>query len=257
MIGLFVGLPAAIALIFLAKPVVASILDRILQLNSTLVYVVVGLLVFAEAALFFGFIFPGETAAILGGVIASQGRVNIVALCALVVLAAIIGDTVGYWVGHRYGERLLSMRLLTHRRGAIDQALELLRRRGALAVIIGRFTAFLRAVMPGLAGASKLRYGIFLAANAVGGIIWGISFTLLGYFLGSAYKRAEKYAGWASTGILIMLLVIGTVLFLRGRLRERAIELDFESTTDDPAKLLHDEILAVTEALEAEEDYEV
>jgi membrane protein DedA with SNARE-associated domain len=244
LVALAIVVPAAIIAIFLAKPFIADILDRILHLQPTLVYVVVGLLVFAEAAVFFGFIFPGETAVILGGVVASGGHVNIVALCALVVVAAILGDSVGYWVGHTYGERVLKVKLLQSRKGGIDRAFELLRRRGALAVFIGRFTAFLRAVMPGLAGASKMHYRTFFIANAIGGIVWGVGFTLAGYFLGSAYHRAEKYAGWVSSALLIIIVLVATGLFIHGRIKEQRIEESFEHEVID-------EDLAIEEDLES------
>ena len=250
LLALILGVPVIIGLIIAAKPLVAAILDHILHLNPTMVYVVVGALVFAEAAVFFGFIFPGETAVILGGVVASGGGVNIYALCALVVVCAIVGDTVGYVVGKRYGEQVLNLKLLRHRRGAIDKALSLLRRRGALAVFIGRFTAFLRAMMPGLAGLSRLHYRTFLAANAAGGLIWGTLFTLLGYWLGGAYKKAEKYAGWASTGILIVVVVLAVGLFIRGRLAEKQLESTFATSVGDEESALAADIAKTRSALD-------
>ena len=71
LVALLVGVPVVLVAIVAAKPLVSDVLDKILHLDPTMVYVTVGLLVFAEAALFFGFIFPGETAVILGGVAAS------------------------------------------------------------------------------------------------------------------------------------------------------------------------------------------
>jgi len=127
----------------------------------------VTLLVFGEAALFIGFILPGETAVLVAGVVASQGRVNVAIVCLLVVVAAITGDSVGYAIGNRYGESLMKLPILKRRRGALDRALEGLRRRGPIYVFIGRFTAFLRAVMPGLAGMSRMNYRRFLIANAL------------------------------------------------------------------------------------------
>ena len=228
-ITLVIGVPVVVVGIILAKPLVTEVLNKILNLQPTLVYVVVGLLVFAEAAIFVGFIFPGETAVILGGVVASSGRVDLWLLLLIVVVAAIIGDSVGYGVGHAFGDRLLGLSLLEHRRAGIDKALNLLRQRGGVAVFIGRFTAFLRAVMPGLAGASRLRYRTFLIANAAGGIVWGVSFTLLGYFLGGAYHRAEKYAGWVSTGLLIVVVFVAVALFIRNRSQEKELEASFEA----------------------------
>ena len=248
-IGLVVGVPVVVAGIILAKPLVSDVLNKILNLQPTLVYVVVGLLVFAEAAIFVGFIFPGETAVILGGVVASSGRVDLWLLMAIIVVAANIGDSVGYAVGHSFGDRLLGLSLLEHRRAGIDKALTLLRQRGGVAVFIGRFTAFLRAVMPGLAGASRLRYRTFLIANAAGGVVWGVSFTLLGYFLGGAYHRAEKYAGWVSTGLLIVVVIVAVTLFVRNRSKEKELEASFEAHGGASISL-EDEIADVRHALD-------
>lgn len=190
--------------------VVTFILDKLQSLPTGLVYGLVALLVFGEAALFIGFVLPGETAVIVAGVVASQGHVNIVALCALVVAAAIVGDSVGYAVGKRFGDRLLELSMLQRRRAQLDQALDGLRRRGPAYVFVGRFTAFLRAVMPGLAGMSKMHYRRFLIANALGAVIWGVGFTLLGYFAGGALTRIEHYASWF--GVSLLVLVLGAVV---------------------------------------------
>src|ERR1700690_589623 len=160
----------------LAASIVSYLLHEIHKLPGPLVYGLVTLLVFGEAALLIGFVLPGETAVLIAGVVASQGHVNVEVIAALVVVAAITGDSVGYFVGHRWGESLMQLPILRQRRAALDRALEGLRRRGPIYVFIGRFTAFLRAVMPGLAGMSRMNYRRFLIANALGGIIWGISF---------------------------------------------------------------------------------
>lgn len=209
---------------------ISQLLEPLFHLPAWAVFTVVGGLAFAEAAVFVGFIFPGETAVILGGVVASQGHVNVVELCAVVFVSAVAGDSVGYWVGHRHGERLLQMRLLAHRRAGLDRALGLLRTRGALAVILGRFTAFLRAVVPGLAGMSHMHYPTFLAANATGGFIWGVGFTLLGYGVGSAYKTVERYASWAGYGVLAIVVVTAVVVHRRAKRRERIEEALYEAT---------------------------
>jgi len=148
--------------------VVSFLLGKIQHLPSGLVYGLVILLVFGEAALFIGFVLPGETAVIVAGVVASQGHVNVGLLCLLVVVSAIAGDSVGYAVGHRYGDSLLKLPIVRDRRVSIERALDGLAKRGPVYVFVGRFTAFLRAVMPGLAGMSKMRYRRFLAANALG-----------------------------------------------------------------------------------------
>jgi membrane protein DedA with SNARE-associated domain len=203
-----------------AASIVSYLLGEIHRLPGPLVYGLVALLVFGEAALFIGFILPGETAVLVAGVVASQGHVNIGVVAALVVAAAITGDSVGYAIGHRYGESLMKLPILKRRRGALDRALEGLRRRGPIYVFIGRFTAFLRAVMPGLAGMSRMNYRRFLIANALGGIIWGVSFTLLGYFAGTALTRIEKYASWVGLVVLIAMIVFFIVFHFVKKSRE-------------------------------------
>jgi membrane-associated protein len=201
--------------------VITRLLDPVLNLHGLEVYALVGALVFAEASLLIGFVFPGETAVIVGGVAASRGHVNIVTLIVLVVVCAICGDSVGYLVGRRWGRQLLDLKVLRSRQHLLAGALDQLNRRGAVAVIVGRFTAFLRAVVPGLAGMSAMPYRVFLPANAVGAILWGTAFCLLGYFVGHAYTRVEHVSAIASDVVLGLIVVVIVLLFIRRRLRER------------------------------------
>src|SRR5512139_3113749 len=134
-------------------------------LPSPVIYGLVAGLVFAEAALFFGFVFPGETAIIVGGVLASQGKLSLSLLLTISIAAAIIGDSVGYEIGRRYGIRLLDTKAMRKHQSKVAKAQELIRRRGAFAVFIGRFTALLRALMPALVGSARLPYGRFLVFN--------------------------------------------------------------------------------------------
>jgi membrane protein DedA with SNARE-associated domain len=123
-------------------------------------------------------------------------------------------------VGERYGSRLFNLRLLRKRRADLDRALEGLRERGPYYVFLGRFTAFLRAVMPGLAGMSDMRYRVFLIANASSALIWGVSFTLLGYYAGSALTKIEKYSNWIGIGVLVVVLVVIAAFYLIRRRRD-------------------------------------
>jgi membrane-associated protein len=212
--------------------VIDKILQPLLSLSGWEAYALVGLLVFAEAAVMLGFVFPGETAAILGGVLASQGGVTLAGIAATVVFCAIAGDSVGYFVGDRWGRKILNLGPLRKRQRGINTALEQLRRRGATAVFIGRFSAFLRAVIPGLAGLSAMPYRIFLPANAAGALCWGVLYVLLGYFLG---ERVEKATGIASDILLGLILVVIVVLVIRHlRKSRREIEGPVEATTTDP-----------------------
>src|SRR4051794_27493285 len=149
----------------------------------------------AGAALFVGFVVPGETAAIIGGVLASRGHVELWLTALVVVVAAIIGDSVGYEVGRHLGTRLLNLHIFDKRRKRLDDAQDFLRRRGGAAVFLGRFVAFFRAVMPALAGTSRMPYLKFLAFNGGGGMVGGVGFTLLGSVAGTSYQQVPKTAG--------------------------------------------------------------
>src|SRR5579871_457123 len=153
----------------------SKLLHPLLSLGGWQAYALVAALCFGEAAVMLGFVLPGETAVVLGGVLAYEGHVSLLWMTVIVVCCAIAGDSVGYEVGRHFGPRLLRLRLL--QRPAVEKAQDFVRRRGMLAVFIGRFTAVFRALMPGIAGMTGLSYPRFLAANALGGIIWGIAFT--------------------------------------------------------------------------------
>jgi membrane-associated protein len=199
---------------------VHSVMDAIRNVPPALAYSIIALLVFGEAAFFVGFVLPGETAVLLGGFLASQGHLDIVTLIVLVVVSAILGDTVGYEVGKHLGPRVLRLGVFQKRQERIDNTQDMLRRRGGPAVFLGRWTAFLRAVMPGIAGVSRMPYRVFLFWNALGGIAWGITFSLVGYFAGASYEKVASTIG-KSSAVVLALLVIGVFVALHVRRRRR------------------------------------
>ena len=201
--------------------VTSAIVEPVLNFSGVPAYALVGGLAFGEAALFFGFVLPGETAVIIGGVLAYQHSVSLTAMALVVVAAAILGDSVGYEVGKRYGGRLLGSRVFAKHREAIASGQRSLRDRSGRAVFLSRFTAFLRAVMPGMAGASQVPYRRFLLFNALGGLTWGLGFTLLGYLAGASYQKLENYAGKVSQAILLAVVVIGVMIFTIRRHRAK------------------------------------
>jgi membrane protein DedA with SNARE-associated domain len=203
---------------------VSHLLDGVLGLDPLLILAVTGLLVFAEDAIFLGFVIPGETAAVLAGVGAGIGHVALPLSIVVVVVAAIVGDSVGYEVGRRYfGPRVLNRGLFGRHQHRIDQAQAILRRRGGIAVFLGRFTAFLRAMMPALAGASHMRYRTFLLWNAIGGLVWGTLFVVLGYVAGASYQRVEKQVG---RGVAVALVVVVVALVVVWQVRRERGDVD-------------------------------
>src|SRR5215470_13313815 len=194
----------------------AGVTDRILSLPGWLVLVLVFAFPALEASAFVGFVFPGEIAVILGGVAASWGMVPLWAVIAAAVSGAIIGDSIGYLIGRRWGTHLLHGTLgrlpviRTHLDKNLDSARAYVQRRKGSAVFFGRFTAALRVLVPGLAGISEVHYPTFLVYNVAGGALWGAGFAVLGYVAGASYHRVEKIAGQAGL-VLLGLIVAGLI----------------------------------------------
>jgi membrane protein DedA with SNARE-associated domain len=196
--------------------------NEVLRAPPWLVYLIVALVVFAEDALFVGFVLPGETLAIIGGVTASLGHTSLSWVIVVVILAAVIGDSVGYEIGRLFGPRLMGSKMLARRQERLESAQDFLRRRGGSAVFLGRWTAFFRAVMPALAGLSGMKYRVFLPWNAIGGIAWGATAVTAGYLAGESYHRVEKWLGRGAAAVVGLIVVVGVIVWAVRRHRARA-----------------------------------
>jgi len=176
-----------------------------------------------ESSAFVGFVFPGEIALILGGVIAYEGRVPLAAVLAAGILGAVVGDSIGYAVGRRYGRHLLDGTIGRFvKQDHLDRAETYLAERGGKAVFFGRFTAALRVLIPGLAGTSHLRYRTFLGFNVAGAVGWVTLSVILGYVGGSSWRRVEHIAsrvGLAALVVLVLLTLAGFLLRRTGGAR--------------------------------------
>jgi membrane protein DedA with SNARE-associated domain len=188
-------------------------------------YVIAGGLAFAEAAILVGMIVPGETALLVAGVFCNSkyGDLNLGVMIAIAVVCAIGGDSVGYEFGRHFGPALRRSRLGhwvgEHRWSAVDGFIH---RHGGKAVLLGRLTAILRALMPSMAGMSGMRYRTFLLWNALGGIVWAPGCVLLGYGFASALGVVGETLTWAPLAVLAVVLVVYVGLHLRKRKREQA-----------------------------------
>jgi len=166
-----------------------------------------------EASLFVGFVVPGELAVIIGGVAARGGSVPLWAVVVAAVAGAVVGDQVGYRIGRRYGPTLLERlpdRLSRH----LDDVLGLLRRRGAWAVVTGRWLALLRAMVPGVAGASGMPAGRFTLANVAGGSVWAVAVAVAGYLAGAGYQALAHRLSVGGEILVGVVLVCGLVVLL-------------------------------------------
>ncbi len=215
-----------------------SVLDALLSVPSWLLLLLVFLFPALEASIFLGLVVPGETMVILGGVAAQANRVSLVAVIALAIAGAVIGDQVGFHVGRAVGPRVVrGMPEESRRARHLNSALAYVRRRGPLAVMVGRWTASLRSLVPGIAGMSGMRQRSFTAANLAGGLIWATAVAFAGYLAGASYHVLESRLGLAANVLLAVVAVVVAGLWMRAAMRRRSAPVTSvaDLVTGDPA----------------------
>jgi len=152
------------------------------------------LIIFAETGLFFGFFFPGDSLLFTAGILASQGILNIWILLIFCVIAAILGDSVGYWTGKKYGRGLFKRDdSLFFKRKHLYDAEIFYQKHGKFTIIIARFVPIIRTFAPIVAGIGDMHYKTFISYNILGGISWVVAMLLLGYFLGGVIPNPDTY----------------------------------------------------------------
>jgi membrane-associated protein len=198
---------------------IQSIVKALLAIPPPYAIAVVFLLAAGETALFLGFVIPGELVVILGGALAARAHVPLAGILAAGILGPIAGDSIGYFVGRRYGYRFLK----SHGKKRWARGRLFLRRHGASAVFVGRFTAFLRSIVPAAAGAARIEYANFLRWSVAAGLLWGAASALLGYFAGRNYEALARWVGHFGLALLALVGVsaAATLLYRRARRRSR------------------------------------
>jgi membrane protein DedA with SNARE-associated domain len=194
------------------------------------VYLVVGAIIGIESL---GIPLPGEIALVSAALLATRHTLDInpVAVGAAATIGAVIGDTIGYSIGRKFGMSLferLGNRFPKHfGPGHVALAKHLFARWGVWAVFFGRFIALLRIFAGPLAGALKMRYPHFLAANASGGLLWAGGTTAVVYYAGLAAERWLSRFSWIAL-VVAILIGVGMTMLLRERTSRRIAELEAE-----------------------------
>ena len=235
---------------------VTWIVDQLLKLNPWVALTLVFLLPGLEASIFLGFVLPGETAVVVGGFLAYEHKIPLYAVFLAAIAGAILGDSAGYEVGHRWGDALLDKAPKRFVKPAhVKQGKDLINRLGGRAVFIGRWTAVLRALVPSLCGTARMRYRSFLLWNALGGVTWATAF--IGYLAGTAWQRIEHYTNVASYALFgaALVLVIGIVLWNRHRQHEKDVETEAEMAAESDSEP-EAELQSEAESLQSEAEPE-
>jgi undecaprenyl-diphosphatase len=181
-------------------------------------YLLVGGLAFLETGAFIGLVAPGETAVLLGGFVAGQGKINVFVMIAIVWSAAVAGDLASYELGRHLGREFLvkhgpKVKITEDR---LERVEDFFHRHGGPAILLGRFVGLIRAVLPFVAGASRLPLRQFIPYDVVGAGLWGGSLVLLGYFFWQSFTTVTDVAkqGFLALGTVIV-LVVGCVWITR------------------------------------------
>jgi membrane protein DedA with SNARE-associated domain/membrane-associated phospholipid phosphatase len=201
-------------------------------------YLLVGALAFAETGAFLGFVAPGETAVIVGGLVAGQGQISLFVLIAIVWACAVLGDITSYELGRRLGRDWLlrhGARLqITDER--LDQVERFFERRGNVTILVGRFLGFVRPLLPFIAGASRMPLRRYLVYDVLAAGAWATTFCVLGYVFWQSFSRLTTYVsrGLFAFGTFVV-VVAGVVALvnLRRDPKKRAAVRDWLAARSD------------------------
>ena len=179
-------------------------------------------IVFAETGLLIGFFLPGDSLLVTAGLLASQDKLNIVYLNLLLIPAAILGDAVGYSIGRKSGERLLSRpdtRLF--KKSHIIKTQEFYEKHGGKTIVIARFIPVIRTFAPVVAGIAGMPYRRFATYNIAGGVLWIMSTTLVGYLLGRSIPNIDRYLHLVIGVVIFLSILPPAIEFIKHRLRKK------------------------------------
>ena len=182
------------------------------------------IIVFAETGLMVGFFLPGDSLLITAGLFAYKGDLNIWTLNIALVLAAIIGDATGYYIGRRTGQALYSRpNSLLFRRDHLIKTHEFYEKHGGKTIIIARFMPIVRTFAPVVAGAAEMTYRNFAIYNIIGAFLWVLSMTLTGYFLGAVVPDIEKQIHKVVAVVIFLSLLPAGIAWLKTKMQQKKL----------------------------------
>lgn len=191
-------------------------LDELIRWGGYLVLVII---VFAETGLLAGFFLPGDSLLVTAGLIAGvEDTVNIWTLNFSLSLAAISGDSFGYWLGYHFGPKIFNREdsFFFHKDHLI-RTKKFYEKYGAKTIVLARFIPIVRTFAPTVAGVARMNYKRFLGYNILGGVGWVASMTLAGYFLGRSIPNIEEQIHW----VILVVIVLSFLPILKEWLRSR------------------------------------
>jgi membrane-associated protein len=157
-------------------------------------YVALTIIIFSETGLLIGFFLPGDSLLVSAGLIASRGILDVWFMCALLSIAAILGQTVGYAIGKTAGPRLFAREdSMFFKRSHLQRAHDFYEKHGGKTIVLARFMPIVRTFVPVVAGAARMSYRPFQIFNVIGGVLWVCGMLMIGYGLGRYIPGIEKH----------------------------------------------------------------
>lgn len=181
-------------------------LGQIITTYGFATYAILFVIIFIETGLVFTPFLPGDSLLFAAGAFAALGSLNIFSLLILLILAAILGDTCNYWIGHFFGERLVENPKVPINRNHIEETQKFFDKHGGKTIILARFVPIVRTFAPFVAGIGKMSYKHFISYNIIGGIAWVLLATLTGYFFGNIAFVKENFS------LIILAVILISVL---------------------------------------------
>ena len=192
-------------------------LDLIIRSYGTLTYLILFLIIFCETGLVVAPILPGDSLLFAAGTFAALGSLDVTSLIVALCIAAVVGDTVNYWIGHLLGPKVFtreSSRLLN--RDYLDRTHQFYEKYGGKTIIIARFVPIIRTFAPFVAGIGSMTYMHFIIYNIAGGVLWILMFVLGGYFFGNIPLVKGNFT-IVIGAIIIISIMPGVIEYLRQR----------------------------------------
>jgi membrane-associated protein len=220
--------------------VIGGLIDLFLHLDEylsvvitrygTWTYLILFFVIFIETGFVVTPFLPGDSLLFAAGTFAALGALDIRVLCVLLFGAAILGDTVNYWIGHAIGPRVFTMNSRWFKREYLERTHRFYERHGGKTIFLARFIPIIRTFAPFVAGVGEMTYGRFLAYNVFGGLAWTAGFLFLGYFFGNIPLVRDNFSLVVIAIILISLTPMGVEL-VASRLRRRRSEAQVEQAS--------------------------
>ncbi len=201
-------------------------LNLVIQMYGTWTYALLFTIIFLETGLIVTPFLPGDSLLFAAGTFAGLGSLNVGLLFLLLSSAAILGDTINYWIGHSIGPRAFSGNIRFLKKEYLERTHEFYERHGGKTIILARFIPIIRTFAPFVAGIGKMSYGHFIAYNVIGGIVWVGIFSFGGFFFGNLHFVQENFT-IVVLAIIIISVLPGVYEFLKARFRSsRRAEVD-------------------------------